>query len=115
MTDDACLFCQIVAGDVPADIVEENALALAFRDISPRAPVHVLVIARAHVPTLAELAQSHPDFTIAVLKLARQVAEAEGIGDGYRLVCNNGAAAQQTVFHAHAHVLGGRPFTWPPG
>ena len=115
MTDDACLFCQIVAGDVPADIVEENALALAFRDISPQAPVHVLVIPRAHVPTLGELAQSHPDFAIAVLKLARKVAEAEGIGDGYRLVCNNGAAAQQTVFHAHAHVLGGRPFTWPPG
>ena len=115
MTDDACLFCRIVAGDVPADVIDQDDLALAFRDISPQAPTHVLVIPRVHVPTLAELAESHPEHALAVLRLARRVAAADDVGDGYRLVCNNGSAAQQTVFHAHAHVLGGRAFTWPPG
>ena len=115
MTDDACLFCRIVAGEIPADVVAEDDQALAFRDVNPQAPVHVLVIPKEHSPTLTELADAHPEYALAVLRLARRVAEADGIGDGYRLVCNNGAAAQQTVFHAHAHVLGGRPFTWPPG
>jgi histidine triad (HIT) family protein len=115
MTDDACLFCRIVAGEIPAEVVDQDDMALAFRDINPQAPVHVLVIPKAHSPTLAELAESHPDHALGVLLLARRVAESEQITDGYRLVCNNGAAAQQTVFHAHAHVLGGRPLTWPPG
>jgi histidine triad (HIT) family protein len=109
------LFCRIVAGDVPAEIVVQDDLALAFRDINPQAPVHVLVIPKEHSPTLTELAGSHPEHALAVLALARSVAESEGVADGYRLVCNNGAGAQQTVFHAHAHLLGGRPFTWPPG
>lgn len=115
MTDAACLFCRIVAGEVPAETVAETADALAFRDISPQAPTHVLVIPKVHRPSLAELAQTHPDETVELLLLARQVAEGEGIADGYRLVANNGAAAQQTVFHAHLHVLGGRELTWPPG
>jgi histidine triad (HIT) family protein len=115
MTDDACLFCRIIADEIPAERVAETDRALAFRDINPQAPTHVLVIPKVHRPTLSDLAQTHPDDAIAVLTLAKDVAEAEGIGDGYRLVCNNGAAAQQTVFHAHAHVLGGRPMTWPPG
>jgi histidine triad (HIT) family protein len=115
MSDDACLFCQIVAGEIPADKVAETDLAFAFRDINPQAPTHVLVIPKVHVPTLSELAETNPDYAIAVLLLARQVAEAEGVGGGYRLVANNGAPAQQSVFHAHAHVLGGREFTWPPG
>jgi histidine triad (HIT) family protein len=75
----------------------------------------VLVIPKVHSPTLPELAVSHPDAAIAVLTLAQQIAEAAGILDGYRLVGNSGARAQQSVFHAHAHVLGGRDFTWPPG
>ena len=115
MTDEPCLFCSIVAGDIPADRVAETDLALAFRDIRPAAPTHVLVIPKVHRPTLAELAESHPDEAVGVLTLARQVADLDGVGDGYRLVCNNGAAAQQTVFHAHVHVLGGRELTWPPG
>jgi histidine triad (HIT) family protein len=115
MTDDACLFCRIVSGEIPAATVAETDLALAFRDIDPQAPTHILVIPRVHRPTLGELAETHPEEALAVLSLARQVADAEGISDGYRLVCNNGAAAQQTVFHAHAHVLGGRDFSWPPG
>jgi histidine triad (HIT) family protein len=115
MTEDSCLFCRILAGEVPAEIVAETELALAFRDITPQAPTHVLVIPRAHRPTLAELAETHPAEAVGVLTLARTVAEQEGIGAGYRLVANNGAAAQQTVFHAHVHVLGGRTMTWPPG
>ncbi|MBA2560206.1 MAG: histidine triad nucleotide-binding protein [Propionibacteriales bacterium] len=113
--DDSCLFCSILAGEVEADRVGETELALAFRDISPHAPTHVLVIPKVHRPTLAELAETHPEHAIGMLTLAREVAESEGVADGYRLVCNNGAAAQQTVFHAHAHVLGGREFRWPPG
>jgi histidine triad (HIT) family protein len=114
-TGDACLFCGIAAGEIPAEVVDQDDEALAFRDISPQAPVHVLVIPRVHSATLAELADSHPDHALAVLRMARRVAAAEGVEDGYRLVCNNGASAQQTVFHAHAHVLGGRELTWPPG
>jgi histidine triad (HIT) family protein len=115
MDDDYCLFCAILAGDVSADRVAETELALAFRDITPQAPTHVLVIPKVHSPTLPELAESHPEHAVGVLTLARQVAELDRVGDGYRLVCNNGAAAQQTVFHAHVHVLGGRELTWPPG
>ncbi len=115
MTDDSCLFCSILAGDVDAERVGETDLALAFRDITPQAPTHVLVIPTVHRPTLAELAETHPAHAIGVLALARQVADDEGVADGYRLVCNNGAGAQQTVFHAHVHVLGGRELSWPPG
>lgn len=110
-----CLFCGIVSGDVPADKIAEDDQALAFRDISPQAPTHVLVIPKVHVPTLTELAETDPDATVAVLRLARSVAVDDGVEGGYRLVANNGADAQQTVFHAHVHVLGGRTFSWPPG
>jgi histidine triad (HIT) family protein len=112
---DSCLFCAILAGEVSSDRVAETDLAIAFRDVSPQAPTHVLVIPKVHVPTLGELAESHPESAVGVLTLAREVAQRDGVGDGYRLVCNNGAAAQQTVFHAHVHVLGGRPMSWPPG
>jgi histidine triad (HIT) family protein len=115
MSDDACLFCQIITGNIAADKVAETDLAYAFRDINPQAPTHVLVIPKVHVPTLGELAGSNPDHAIAVLLLARQVADDEGVAGGYRLVANSGAPAQQSVFHAHVHVLGGREFTWPPG
>lgn len=115
MRDDDCLFCKILAGEVPADRVAETERAFAFRDISPQAPTHVLVIPKVHSPTLPELAAAHPEFALAVLELARSVAEQEQVLEGYRLVANSGARAQQSVFHAHLHVLGGRDFTWPPG
>ena len=114
-TETDCIFCRIVAGEIPADVVAESELSLAFRDLDPKAPTHVLVIPRRHSPTLPELAEAAPESAADVLVLARRVALAEGLEAGYRVVCNNGAAAQQSVFHAHAHVLGGRPFTWPPG
>ncbi len=110
-----CLFCKIVSGEVSADVVGENNAVVAFRDITPQAPTHVLVIPKVHSPTLPELAVQHPDDAIAVLAMTRQVAESEGVADGYRVTFNNGAGAQQSVFHAHAHVLGGRDFSWPPG
>ena len=110
-----CLFCKIVAGEVPSTKVAETDQVLAFRDIEPQAPTHILVIPKVHVPTLPELATSNPDDALAVLTMARQVANDDGVGDGYRVVFNNGAPAQQSVFHAHVHVIGGRPFTWPPG
>jgi histidine triad (HIT) family protein len=111
---DNCLFCRIVAREIPAEVVAEDEHALAFRDIEPQAPTHVLVIPKEHHPTLADLAVAEPAAAIATIVMARGVAEAEGVA-GYRLVANNGAAAQQTVFHAHLHVLGGRDLTWPPG
>lgn len=119
MTDDdssSCLFCRIAAGEIPADVVAGNDHAVGFRDISPVAPTHVLVIPRAHHANLAEVADAEPDTLVQMVRLARAIAEADGIAaDGYRLVANTGAAAHQTVFHAHLHVVGGRPMGWPPG
>jgi histidine triad (HIT) family protein len=111
-----CLFCRIVSGAVPADVVASDERALAFRDINPAAPTHVLVIPRDHHENLAAVATEDPDSAVAMLRLARTVADQEGVAaDGYRLVANTGAAAHQTVFHAHLHVLGGRTMGWPPG
>lgn len=115
MTDSSCLFCGIASGHIPADTVAESDGALAFRDNNPQAPTHVLVIPKRHVATLPELAALHPDDAIEMLTLAQAVAEQEGVGQAYRLACNNGAGAGQSVLHAHVHVLGGRELTWPPG
>jgi histidine triad (HIT) family protein len=112
---DNCLFCGIVSGDVPADVVAGNDHAVAFRDINPVAPTHVLVIPRSHHPNMAAVADAEPETLVGMVRLARAVAEADGDQDGYRLVANTGARAHQTVFHAHLHVLGGRSMGWPPG
>lgn len=114
MTD--CLFCKIVTGEVPATVVRETDRVLAFRDINPQAPTHVLTIPRAHHADLAALVHDDPPLLGEVLDVAVGVAESEGIVDpGYRVVFNSGAGAGQTVFHVHAHVLGGRGLSWPPG
>jgi len=110
-----CLFCKIVAGDINADVVHESSTTIAFRDLSPQAPTHVLVIPRSHYANAADLADGEPTALVALFDAARAIADSEGLGEGYRLVFNTGAAAHQTVFHAHLHVLGGRPMTWPPG
>ncbi len=115
MSDADCLFCRIVAGEVPATIVAENEHTIAFRDINPQAPTHVLVIPRQHHETIGALAVASPQAAAALLSDAYGVAEAEGFKDAYRLVFNNGAEAGQVVFHCHAHVLAGRKFSWPPG
>jgi histidine triad (HIT) family protein len=111
-----CLFCKIVTGDVPAVRVAETPRTIAFRDINPQAPTHVLVIPKDHYPDLAALAGAGDGLLAEVAAQADKVAQAEGIGGtGYRVVFNTGLQAGQSVFHAHAHVLGGRPLAWPPG
>jgi histidine triad (HIT) family protein len=111
-----CLFCLIAAGDVPSNRVSETTRVLAFRDINPQAPTHVLVIPKDHYPGLAALAAADPGLLAEVASVADQVAVTEGLADrGYRVVFNTGAESGQTVFHAHGHVLGGRPMAWPPG
>ena len=110
-----CLFCKIVTGDIAADVVHETATTVAFRDIEPQAPTHVLVIPRRHEPDAAALAAAAPTELVDLVEAAAAVADQEGLGDGYRMVFNTGAAAHQTVFHAHLHVLGGRSMGWPPG
>ncbi|MFD9795153.1 histidine triad nucleotide-binding protein [Streptomyces sp. NPDC059070] len=111
-----CLFCKIVSGDVPATVVRETETVVAFRDINPQAPTHVLVIPRVHYPDAASLAAAEPVVAGDVLRAAGEIAAEEKIdGSGYRIVFNTGSGAGQTVFHAHAHVLGGRGLQWPPG
>lgn len=111
-----CLFCGIASGEIPAKTVRESSRAIAFRDINPQAPTHVLVIPREHYPNLAALAAAGDGLLDEVATLADQVAQEGGVASsGYRVVFNTGADAGQTVHHVHAHVLGGRPLEWPPG
>ncbi len=111
-----CLFCQIVAGQVPAKVAAESDDSLAFYDIAPQAPVHVLVVPKAHFDSVNAVTVKNPGVFEDLVHLAKKVAEFEGIKDsGYRLVFNVGADGQQTVSHLHLHVLGGRQMTWPPG
>lgn len=108
--DNDCLFCRIVAGEIPATVVHETDTTLAFRDIDPKAPVHVLVIPKGHHPDVASLARADPSAAADVLAAAAEVAEAEGlVKNGYRLLFNTGEYAGQVVFHVHGHVLGGEP------
>ena len=113
--DADCLFCKVASGDVSAEVVLSTDTVVAFRDIEPQAPTHVLVIPRRHEPDAAALAAAEPAVLVDLVTTAATVAEQEGLGDGYRLVFNTGPAAHQTVFHAHLHVLGGRSMGWPPG
>jgi histidine triad (HIT) family protein len=111
-----CLFCRIVAGDIPATVVHETESTLAFRDINPQAPTHILVIPKAHHADAAAVATADPQLAADLLRVAGLIADAEGISEsGYRAVFNTGAGAGQTVFHVHLHLLGGRGLTWPPG
>jgi histidine triad (HIT) family protein len=109
-----CLFCRIVSGDIPADVVHESESSVAFRDVNPQAPTHVLVIPKAHHENAVQLADREPADLADLVKVASTVARAEEL-EGYRLVFNTGAPAGQTVFHTHLHLLGGRALTWPPG
>lgn len=111
---DTCLFCRIVRREIPAAIVWENAHALAFRDIKPESPTHLLVIPKRHLASLNDATDAH--LLGELLLAAREIAEGEGIAQsGYRTVVNTGRDAGQTVFHLHVHVLGGRHMKWPPG
>jgi histidine triad (HIT) family protein len=115
----SCLFCSIIAGDIPADVVARTEHSLAFRDIDPQAPVHVLVVPLQHSADVSELSADH-EATGQLMDDAAAVARELGLApqadqSGFRLVLNTGVGAGQSVFHTHVHVLGGRDFLWPPG
>lgn len=110
-----CLFCRIVAGEIPATVVAADDTAIAFRDIDPQAPTHVLVIPRRHHDDVVAMLTADPEDAAGVLRLAAAVAESEGLAAGHRWVFNTGPDGGQAVGHVHLHVLGGRRLTWPPG
>ncbi len=111
----SCIFCRIAAKDIPSSIVYEDDDVVAFRDLSPQAPTHVLVISRRHVASLDDMAASDAGLLGAMMLAAKNVAAAAGLDAGYRIVTNCGVNAGQSVSHIHLHVLGGRPMAWPPG
>jgi histidine triad (HIT) family protein len=116
MSEQSCLFCRMVAGEVPAHFLHQDEACIVIRDINPQAPTHVLVVPREHMESLNEA--SHKDETLLghLLRVGARIANDEGHAeDGYRTVINTGAGAGQSVFHLHVHVIGGRPMTWPPG
>ena len=110
-----CLFCRIARGEIPAQKVAENDHALAFRDIAPQAPTHVLIVPKGHFDSAAQMGSEHAALLGAIFELAANVAVAEKLDQGWRLVTNIGAHGGQTVGHLHFHLLGGRPMQWPPG
>jgi len=111
-----CIFCKIVTGDIPAEIVYESERVLAFRDINAQAPTHVQIIPREHVAKIADFDRSRDTpWLVELIEAAQQIAQDEGLDKGFRLVFNNGALSGQSVLHVHMHILGGRQLGWPPG
>lgn len=114
--DETCLFCRIVAGEIPSARVYEDAHVIAFRDINPGAPTHTLIIPRAHIRDITAAEANDGSLLLALVQAANTVARQEGVAEsGYRLVWNVGSDAGQSVFHLHLHLLGGRAMAWPPG
>lgn len=109
-----CLFCRIIEGDIPADIVFRNENVVAFHDVTPKAPTHILIVPTVHVENATALAKLSPTLVAELMIAAGEIASQQGL-EGYRTVFNTGSSAGQSVFHAHLHLLGGRPFAWPPG
>ena len=115
MTETDCLFCKIIAGEIPAEILQQDDRCIVIRDINPQAPKHVLVIPREHLESLDDASQKDEGMLGHLLRVGARIANAEGLGEGgYRTVINTGAGAGQSVFHLHVHVLGGRQLNWPP-
>lgn len=113
-TDPDCIFCKIVAGEIPAEEVHRTPTTVAFRDLDPQAPTHVLVVPTTHHRDAAALAEGEPETMASLVQAAAEVARSEDL-PGYRMVLNTGEAAGQSVFHVHLHLLGGRDLRWPPG
>lgn len=114
--NDDCIFCKIIREEIPADIVYQDDLVLAFNDINPQAPVHILIIPKDHIETSNDITREHDDYLTALFSAARTLAAENAIADdGYRLVINCQEQAGQSVFHLHMHMLGGRAMRWPPG
>lgn len=112
---EACIFCRIASGSLPAKFVHRDEDVVAFDDLNPRAPTHVLLIPREHIARAVDLKPEHEAVLGRLFQVATQIARDKNLEDGFRLVVNNGAAAGQSVFHLHLHLLGGRPLEWPPG
>lgn len=111
-----CIFCDIADGSIPADIVHNDELVVAFRDVNPKAPTHILLISREHIASAADLTEDHSALLARLFVVAGTLARSEGIAEsGYRLVTNVGGDAGQSVHHLHLHLLGGRSMSWPPG
>lgn len=111
-----CIFCKIVQNEAPAEVVYRDESVMAFRDIHPMAPVHILIIPLEHIESVRELKPEHEQLVGHMFLVARSIAESEGLDKrGYRLVVNTGGQAGQSVYHLHLHLLGGRPMRWPPG
>jgi histidine triad (HIT) family protein len=116
VSEPACLFCRIVADEIPSTRVREDDLVIAFRDIAPRAPTHILLIPRRHIPSVVDLVEADGPLLGRLFAVAADIARSEGIADGgYRIVSNVGRWGGQTVDHLHFHLMGGRSFDWPPG
>jgi histidine triad (HIT) family protein len=116
MPESDCLFCRIIAGEIPADLVHQDESCVVIRDINPQAPTHVLIIPREHMESLDDASHRDEPLLGHLLRIAARIANDEGHGEsGYRTVINTGAGAGQSVFHLHVHLLGGRPMHWPPG
>lgn len=110
-----CLFCKIEKKEIPSKMVFENESLFAIRDINPQAPVHLLIIPKKHIAQMSDLSGSDTELLGQLILAGKELAVQEKVGDGYRLVFNNGSKAGQSVFHIHLHLLGGRKMTWPPG
>jgi histidine triad (HIT) family protein len=116
MSDSSCVFCKIAAREISADIIHASDTVVAFRDLNPQAPVHILIIPKEHIDSVASIEDRHAELLADLFRAANHLANADGIAeDGYRLVTNVGAQGGQTVYHLHFHLLGGRQMTWPPG
>ncbi len=111
-----CIFCKIIDGQIPADLIYQDDSIVAFRDINPHAPTHVLIIPKKHIEKISDLNEEDAELVGKMVLVAKKIAEDEGITEsGFRLVFNNNKDAGQEVFHIHLHLLGGRKFSWPPG
>ena len=116
MSDPSCIFCKIVSGEIPAEVIHTEDQVVAFRDIDPQAPTHILVIPKEHIASVNDLTPEHGDMLTRLFLVARDLADRDAVaGSGYRLVMNTGSDGGQAVFHIHLHLLGGRPMGWPPG
>jgi histidine triad (HIT) family protein len=116
MADQNCLFCKIVEGGIPAEVIYQDDQSVAFRDINPQAPVHVLIVPRKHVASLSKMTRDDETTVGHLFHVAGEIARQEGVADsGFRTVINTGEGAGQSVFHVHVHLLGGRGLHWPPG
>lgn len=110
-----CIFCKIVSGDIPSNKVYEDDKVMAFYDLDPKAPVHILIIPKQHIKSVAEVDKSNASVVGHIFEVAAKLAKEQNLENGFRVVSNAGESAGQTVEHLHFHLLGGRDFTWPPG